>query len=381
MGQIKITDNNKYLISPTLEEYLNPEYIYIPTYQNNQISLKKNEIIKKEQIIEGNNNNILYFSSISGNIVGFETNYIKIANNYKEEIGIKKTPLKDMSSLKPNDLINMLFKLGVKNENNELLGEIFKEHKNPKYIVIKCFDDDPYTENAKFIIKNHIEDLLFTLDELIKILEVSEAIILLKSKDSDIITKYNSILGTYPKIKTKLIPNLYPLNDELIKENIFRIKEHKDANSLILSIESILSIFTSIKKQKPITDKYVTIIGNALEENKVVKVKLYTKVSEIISNCVKLKEKDVIYSINGTINGKEVKNIDEVIIDFNIKNIIIRKKERIENRKCINCGLCYKICPGHTNPKSINTQKCINCGICSYVCPVNIKLPLKGGKL
>ena len=50
---------------------------------------------------------------------------------------------------------------------------------------------------------------------------------------------------------------------------------------------------------------------------------------------------------------------------------------RIEE-KCINCGLCYRVCPIGINPLKKN-NKCIKCGLCNYVCPSKINCLKVGG--
>jgi len=50
-------------------------------------------------------------------------------------------------------------------------------------------------------------------------------------------------------------------------------------------------------------------------------------------------------------------------------------KAEIDEKKCINCGACKKICPQkavENNQKKhiINEKKCIGCGLCERVCPV-----------
>ena len=51
---------------------------------------------------------------------------------------------------------------------------------------------------------------------------------------------------------------------------------------------------------------------------------------------------------------------------------------KVLDEKCLNCGLCYRVCPLGINPLKKNS-KCIKCGLCNYVCPSNINCLKVGG--
>ena len=264
--------------------------------------------------------------------------------------------------------------LNADNE-EELLYKSFINTDKTKCIAIKCFDDEPYIENTYFILKNNMEKILDTVDAIRSILKIPQAILLFKDNNNENIIKYNNFIGSYPNISIKLIPDLYPLNNnELLKEMFFHIKKDNYNTIKIINIQNIINVYNAIKRKRQTTEKYITISGNAIENPCVINVKIGTRVKEILQNNIKFKEQDVIFLANGPLSGYEVKKLDDLIVTNDFKGLIINKKEVKEADNCINCGKCYRICPIGLDPKNIDKDKCIRCGLCSYFCPSKINL-------
>lgn len=387
---VKINKDKNIKISNQVIDFLNPEFVYIPIYKGYSLKIKDKSYIKKEQIVEETDKKIPIYSPISGVVAGginkkkFNNRQIPtiaIENDYKEELFKKRAGVKNISNLNKDDLIKILSTMGTIDSDNgeELLYKVIEDHTNIKYLVIKCFDNEPYIENTYFELKNYAEIILETIDDLISILGCNKAILLMKNNFPDNIIKYNNYLGTYPKITIKLIDDLYPLNnDQIIKKEILKMKNDNN-NLIIFSLQNILNIYNAVKRKRQITEKYITITGNAIENPCVINVKIGTQITEIIKNIIKIKEKDVTFITNGLLSGYEIDNINGLIVTNDFEGLIINKKVYTTPSKCINCGKCYNVCPMGLNPKNIDFSKCIRCGLCSYYCPAKIDLLRNSG--
>ena len=86
---------------------------------------------------------------------------------------------------------------------------------------------------------------------------------------------------------------------------------------------------------------------------------------------------------------KKISNSRTVISTFSAAPLPINSDMHGENRPCVNCGYCAKICPVDIMPqftyKSIDADEieealayglldCVECGLCSFVCPSKIEL-------
>ena len=186
--------------------------------------------------------------------------------------------------------------------------------------------------------------------------------ILLKENDAENINLFSNILGRYPFISITLLPDIYPIANNLLLEKHFNKKIN------IINVDEVLNILEAVFYHQPLLDCYVTISGN-ISNPVVVKVKKGTNLNEVLE---RLNIKETKAHINNVLN-KSV-NLDNLILDENIKSILFFNEEEKE-KPCISCGKCLKVCPMGCEPiLNKKMEKCISCGLCEYVCPSFLKL-------
>ena len=178
-----------------------------------------------------------------------------------------------------------------------------------------------------------------------------------------------NLIGTYPNINLKLMADLYPIGNKMIlRDELF------NNDAIFLDVNDVFNIYKVLRKNKPVTEKLITVSGNMINKPKIVNVKIGTSVKELLDKNFKIKGDDYHLVINGLISGYEV-NDDDMIITENIRSIFVTSKVFNETMPCIRCGLCVKHCPVGANPVTgYKMDKCIKCGACKYVCPSNISL-------
>lgn len=368
MGSLICIKNNKaYNTDPKIIDYLNPDYIYIPYEKVYNLNIKiKEKVIKESILLTKDNKNI--YSPISGIVLGV-TNMI--INNQKVpciviENDFKETT-KKISPAKKN-IYNY-----QKDEVNKLIKEFNAFNKNlaGNLMLINGIDLEIYEETYKTIISKYSSEILETIDAMYDIFKCHKCILAIKNNDSKIIEKLVYQIGTYPNIELKLMPNLYPLGhkDILIDE----LNLLKNNNKIIyLTIEDVLAIYNVLRKKRPITEKIITISGDAIEKAKVINVKIGTSLKDILNKNINTINDDYKIIINGLLSGYEVESKD-VVITRKIKSIFINSLDQEEAKECINCGLCHRKCPvGCDVRNNYKLDKCINCGICTYICPSKI---------
>ena len=363
MPKVKIEETENIRLSKTIKEILNPDYVYIPFNSNANLHIKSNEYVKKGSILF-DDNKIPTYSPISGKVIGsckvLSDNKLKDAiaiENDFEEKNLKRKTYKNKSYTK-EELINKLSELNL---NYNLKGNT---------LIINGIDYEPYEYSLSYITKNYTESILDTIDELISILNIKKCYLAIKNDDTDNVQTLINQIGTYPSINLRLIDNYYPnANKQIIIKN-FKLDEK---NTIYLNVEDIYNIYNAIKKDEPIYDKFITITGNLLNKGRVLKVKLGTRILDIIDNNSVLNSNYHII-INGLLSGYEIKN-KNAIITSNIRSIFICKDNKIEQNSCINCGLCHINCPVNADPRTgYNLNECIKCGLCNYLCPSKIQL-------
>ena len=367
---IKIKEDNNIKCNKQIKEFLDPDYIYLPYEDGSIINVKGNEEINKNSIVLINND-IFTYSPISGTVIGMTDNIVNgkkqktivIENNFKEKVAKTLGSKKDISSLDKATILKDIKELRAYNGN--LKGNT---------MVINGIDYEPYEETYSYLISEHTDQILECIDALINILQVRKCFFAIKDNDSNNVETLINQIGTYPNIELKLKKDVYPIGhkDLLIKDLVLESKIKKGV--IYLTVEDVFNIYNVLKRKYPITEKLVTITGNAISKSKVVNVKIGTRLADIINEEFKIINEDYHIIINGLLSGYEVEDLN-TIITSNIHSVFIQTKEKYRENKCINCGLCHTYCPVKADPRSkYNMAKCLKCGLCNYMCPSKIKL-------
>ncbi len=361
-------------VSSRIFDYLNTECICIKYNSSDRLLVKEKDYIYKNQLVMESIND-KKFSSISGICLGIKNinkqEFLVIKNDFKEKKEKKFGIKTDISKLSKEKARSLLNKYGS-NRVFELVNRLLLDEQID-YLIINGADNEPYIVSNVFLINNYLDDLLETIDAISEIFNIDELFLIIKNIDKDMVSNVIDHIGTYPKIKLKIIGDIYPFNyPKVVSQTV--ISNIKD-NYLVLDINDINEIGNILKKNSPITEKYITISGNGIVNPKVVNCKLYSPIKALFDDEIKVnKDKDYYYIENGLLSGRNIK-IDEYIIDYNTKGILYNTIDNYKEKACIKCGQCINNCPMKLNPITDKYSKdCIMCNVCEYLCPSQIDL-------
>jgi electron transport complex protein RnfC len=135
----------------------------------------------------------------------------------------------------------------------------------------------------------------------------------------------------------------------------------------------------------------LTVTGPGVRQPKNLRVCLGTTFKEIIDQCGGLTEDAVRVVMGGPMMGLAVATLAVPAVKATSGILVLTKKEvkNHEERACIRCGRCTKVCPAGLTPNFLanavqlknwalvdkyGVADCIECGSCSYVCPSRIPL-------
>jgi len=206
MKLINIKKNKAITDQISLCSFFNPDYIYIPIYDN-QITLNKQKKIFKDSLIFSSSN---IRSSVSGSVVKIDNFLVQkkllpclvIKNDYKEE---KNLTLNKKEEYTKEYLFKCLKKLKYYN-----LIELLKKD-NVKTIIFNTVQDEIYVKNKIIIFKENVSLILDFLDYLKIFFNCLNNTIVVKNTDNDIIEDCLNVIGTYPDITITLVNDYYLL--------------------------------------------------------------------------------------------------------------------------------------------------------------------------
>lgn len=383
-NMVTIKESKNIAIDSNVINFLNPDYIYLPIEEGFAINVKSNTDIYKEDILLKSSMKLVY-SPISGKVLGKTSSMnasdkpiscVVVENDFREKLKKKKSTEKYINEYSLEDTLELIKKYNAYDR---------AINPNARILLINGIDSDPFEKTYSHIIDSYSSKILEAIDALSTILKVETTILAINNHDTNNVINLSNNIGTYPNITLKLVPDIYPLSfqDILIKNILSKKQISLGVN--YLTVEDVYNIYNVLKRKKPITEKLVTISGNAIESPIVVNVKIGTSLSDIIKNCCHIINKNYYVVINGLIAGKTLKSLNNIITS-DTRSIFLNTIDKTPEKKCINCGLCNKKCPVGLNPKYIREHenadhsKCINCGLCSYICPSSINFkPYLGG--
>lgn len=383
-NMVPIKETRKLHFDENVYNFLNPDYVYIPIEEGYNLAVTTNALIFKEQVLL-KKGDLAVYSPISGKVLGAttsmklnncETKCIVIENDFREKVNKKKGTIKYINEYSKQEFIDLVKKYNGYNQEIDTFA---------KTMVINGIDSDPFERTVSLIINNHSAQILEAIDAIQTILEIDTTILAINNNDSSNVINLTNNIGTYPNIQLKLLPDIYPIGfrDVLIK-NILT-KRQIESRYLYFTIQDIYTIYNVLKRKKPITERLVTLSGNAIDCSRVINVKIGTPLDDIIKNCCEITDDKYFVISNGLLSGITLDTLNNIVTS-DTKSIFVNTCDRETEKKCINCGLCNSKCPVGLNPKYIkehkkaDRSKCLNCGLCTYICPskINFKTYLGG---
>lgn len=399
MKKVYISSDDKIVYS--ISEMLKPQLIYIPL-KNNKLLIKNGDYVYKGDVVAiDEEDKFPLHSSVSGNVTvitkgldskGNEEEYMVIENDFKEKYRNRLGYKKDIFNYSKDNFITLLFDMGIKglSGSNQKTYKKYKT-KNIKCLVINATECEPYLYCDKALLYNYTEQILECIDAILEIMKIPKAVIAINENDNKNYNHLKKYIGSYPNIKIVSTINAYPIGwERCLIETIFGMKYKEnpsDIGILVNNVSTIYAIYEMLKYNNPLIEKNITIFGNGIKKSLNVKVKVGSKLSEVISSVSEYKKNNnLIFAVGGSMMGKSLVS-DDVVVSKDVNSVIIMKNDFSKSSECINCGRCTEVCPVKLFPslilknaqnvnmlKKLNVKKCIDCGLCSYICPSKIEI-------
>ncbi len=160
---------------------------------------------------------------------------------------------------------------------------------------------------------------------------------------------------------------------------------------VVQNVSTATAIYDAVVLNKPLYEKVMTISGKGINTPKNLRVKVGTKISDIIEYCGGTKPELAKIIMGGPMMGFAVSSLD-IPVTKTTSSVLFLTEDEIDtspHSACIRCGWCLEACPMGLEPKEValhveagkaeDTAKfgvfdCFECGSCAYICPA--KRPL-----
>lgn len=392
-----------------------PSKVYIPLISGNDtditILVKKGEYIYKGSIVAKSKGDfrIPIHSSVSGTVIDFveKTSFngdkvkcILIENDFKEKIKEKPIVKKEINKYTKDEFIENIKENGIVGLGGAGFPTYIKYNTNKiKTLIVNAVECEPYITTDYFISQKKCEEILETIDAILEINKIDEAIIAIKKENVALKELFDNFIGTYLKIRIKLVPNVYPMGwERTLISNVTGKQYNKlpiEKGIVVNNISTIYAMYESLKYNKPLIERVVTFSGEKLNKKCNVLVKIGTPIKDILDS-LGIIDNSIIVS-GGPMMGKTID--EDAIICKNQNCILVLEKVNNVPMKCLKCGKCVSVCPAKLSPvlimncktktdkdkqklKKLRPLQCIECGLCSYICPskINVRETVKNKK-
>lgn len=394
---MKVNFKNTKIKSTDTLVFNKPSKVYIPLISGGDSNItplvKKGQYVYKGSIVAKRKGDfrIPIHSSVSGTVLGFieKTNYdgkkikcIIIENDFKEQT-LYTGGIKEINKYTKDDFIKNIKDNGIVGLGGAGFPTYLKYQNNSKILIVNLAECEPYLSCDYYISKTHPEEILEAIDAILEINKMDIAIIAIKKEYKDLKEVFDNYIGTYLKIKIKIVPDNYPIGWERLLVSKITSKQYSklpiEKGIIVNNVKTIYAIYESLKYNKPLMEKVVTFCLNDKKIN--VLCKIGTPIIDILE---KLKYTKGNIILNGPLTG--CLGDTDAIISASINGVIVKEILSDEASTCIKCGKCVSVCPAKLSPVLIMNEQnkknlaklhpelCVNCGLCSYICPAKIDL-------
>ena len=279
-------------------------------------------------------------------------------------------------------------------------------------ILMNCAECEPLLKLHRQLLEKHAYEIMKTFHLVAETVGASEAVIGIKKSYVQTVKALQQYIEEFPNMRIHLLEEVYPMGDEvvLIYEATGRVVRPGglpiEQGVAVFNVETIYNVYRAFEKQKPVTDKYVSVVAE-VSNPVTVRVPIGCTLDEVVAQAGEVTVKDPVYFVGGPMMGRIGSGSDPVTKTTNAilvlpkDHIIVAKKRRtssIDLKRaasiCCQCNTCTDLCPrnnlGHPidpalfmraasnqdfrnlNPY-LDASFCSSCGVCEmYSCPQSL---------
>ncbi len=266
-------------------------------------------------------------------------------------------------------------------------------------LIINAAECEPYITADDRLMQECAQEIAQGVDILDHLLQPQRILLGIEDNKPEAITALRVALVDYPRIQIRVIPTKYPsggakqLTRILTGKEVPFGKHSASIGVLMQNVGTAYAIKRAVIDGEPLTERVVTLTGDALRQPGNVWARLGTPVRHLLRHAgyhVTTTQPMVI--MGGPLMGFTLPALDVPIIKTS-NCILAPARDEIqppeEEQACIRCGKCADACPAgllpqqlywfsrgqeHEKARQHHLFDCIECGACAYVCPSNIPL-------
>ena len=265
-------------------------------------------------------------------------------------------------------------------------------------LIINAAECEPYITADDRLMQDCAAEVLEGCRILAWVLQAERVLIGVEDNKPQAIAALKQSLGGDRELQIRVIPTKYPsggakqLTQILTGLEVPHGGRSTDIGVLMQNVGTAWAVKRAIVDGEPITERVVTLTGEALARPRNVWGRLGTPVSHLLQHAGFTPGSRQMVIMGGPLMGFTLPSLNVPLVK--ISNCILAPSASEmgndqEEQSCIRCSACADACPAkllpqqlfwysqggdHEKARAHNIDDCIECGACAYVCPSNIPL-------
>ncbi|MGQ3902430.1 electron transport complex subunit RsxC [Mixta calida] len=265
-------------------------------------------------------------------------------------------------------------------------------------LIINAAECEPYITADDRLMQDCADEVIEGSRILAWVLQAERVLIGIEDNKPEAIAALKRALGGANDLQLRVIPTKYPSGGAKQLTKILTGKEvphggrSSDIGVLMQNVGTAWAVKRAIIDGEPLTERVVTLTGEAVTQPGNVWGRLGTPVSHLLHHAGFQPQPKQMVIMGGPLMGFTLPALDVPVVK--ITNCLLAPSasemgEPQPELSCIRCSACADACPAnllpqqlywysqgadHDKARAYHIDDCIECGACAWVCPSNIPL-------
>ena len=393
---------------------ITPKQVVIPMQQHigapcTPLVQAGDRVLRGQKIGDGEGLCVPVHASVSGTVIAIEprphtsgrmVNAVVIENDFQDEAVPAKVDDRPLEQLDTDEILRAIREAGIVGMggaafpgNVKALSAMGKVNT----LIANACECEPYITADDSLLRTEPEHVLEGMLILRHVLNPERVVLAVEDNKAEAIEKIRSLLPSYPGIELAVLPTMYPQGAE--KQLIQSLTGREvppgqlpvSVNCAVFNVSTYAAIYRAVRLGLPLTQRIVTISGEAIAQPQNFIVRIGTSFHDLIEVAGGLHDKTERVISGGPMMGIAQSDLAVPVIKATNSILCLLKDVNgaAENPVCLRCGKCVAVCPMLLQPlymyrftnagrvdelQRLNVLDCLECGSCAFTCPG--KLPL-----
>ncbi len=413
----RIPDFKAHRYNAAIIEYTKPKYLYFPTVDlrcpTGETCVVDGQRVKVGELIGTRDGGFFkqpIYSSVSGKVVGVEkklhgsgqmVDCLIIENDFKDELheSCEERTEKEITDLSKDQLVEIMEEAGLAGLGGGAFPTFikYKTTKPIEYVVANGVECEPFIVSDYQIMLAQTKKIVQGLTYAMRTVGAPKGVIAIKEKYQEVKQAFLEAIAEFSSynLEVKGLNNVYPQGwENMTIKSATGIDVPvgdltADHGVIVSNVSTLYGIYSAVKHRRPFTERFFSVAGNGIKEEKSFLVKIGTPVKDLVEQCGGyIDERPKVLICGGPMMGVNLTD-DDFIVSQTTTSLVVLNEEETKEEPCVSCASCVYSCPVDIQPvqimnaykqrdkeaiEKLDVNRCIECGLCSFVCPSKIHL-------